>query len=509
MDWQHSLIEIIRGGNMASKRSLRTGSTMAPLHNWSSTLIRNLGHRIAYRIGERRFGRKIWSFGEGNVSIIVSVGVGTTEALARVVSLLGRLVRRECISVSLEKAAPDGWRSENLVLLGGPQGNAITGEVLKQLEGSLDFTFDGTTLRLNGEPYRAKKTEKGQVETDYGIIMKAQSPFSPQRMVFVAAGCNLLGTYAGAALLSMRSSMGQLSAHYGTGPFQVSFEVQAFDEDLMSKSIRIVSPCELRGMRFANPGPGRGYDVVAEVKRVVASRPVWPSYLRGVWYSSTSMTQEIEGALEENGVDYERVQLSIGKGYSWYENERLTLPSAKWYLSSGPYSHRARRSILMIPSQTAEMRTHVLLFAPDEATVRHTAYLLERQLWEKSIELTPMIFPDGPDFVNTAIRGGVRVAGLRVATPNGELLTRFDASEDPGICAFLASWEGSWRLVFLSLVVGEIVTTLIGGSNRLFFSSADVADDDIAHVVAELDHVVCSPQGSYSDTRGSHPTRGT
>ena len=90
--------------------------------------------------------------------------------------------------------------SENLILIGGPDANQITGDVVSRLELSLGFGNPdnheiGFYNRKNNEIYNPIiKNEK--VVKDYGVIISAKNPYNTQNRVLLFFGSFGFGTWA-------------------------------------------------------------------------------------------------------------------------------------------------------------------------------------------------------------------------------------------------------------------------------------------------------------------------
>jgi hypothetical protein len=154
------------------------------------------------------------------------IGLGDTRAVHELATNLGQL------GVSLELAyAPnlmDGQHNENLILLGSAEVNTLTAPVVEGIGTSFTLNPGPMTIddRRTGTTYAADwdvhPIEDGAIQgldntwsiataadgsrvaqrfrADYGFLVRARSPFVPERTAIVIAGIYGFGTWAGARL---------------------------------------------------------------------------------------------------------------------------------------------------------------------------------------------------------------------------------------------------------------------------------------------------------------------
>ncbi|GAA5103374.1 hypothetical protein [Nocardia iowensis] len=121
----------------------------------------------------------------------------------------------------------EDWRS-NLILIGGPSTNTVTGAALERLRVGVGFGSLGEPLsgrpevhdRQTGRTWSLANTPAGNtVRTDHGIVVRAASPFNSQKTVLVIAGATSYGT-AGAARLCESSTFLDHPAVRSGDPFE-------------------------------------------------------------------------------------------------------------------------------------------------------------------------------------------------------------------------------------------------------------------------------------------------
>jgi hypothetical protein len=91
----------------------------------------------------------------------------------------------------------------NLILLGGPDANSTTREVLPKMPTSLRFgdaSRDESPLALyssvSGRAYVPQRDGNDELCVDYGVILRTSNPFKNDRMVIAIFGCFGFGTWA-------------------------------------------------------------------------------------------------------------------------------------------------------------------------------------------------------------------------------------------------------------------------------------------------------------------------
>jgi hypothetical protein len=130
-----------------------------------------------------------------------TTGVGQVRAMSLLVPLLVRAYRDvDLQQVSLSAHTPGRDLESDLLLLGGPKSNEIADRALRALPG-LPLTVRGNLITWDGTGYQGEVTED-RVTRDYGYVIRAASPFAPDRRVVVVAGSHTFGTVAAARWLA-------------------------------------------------------------------------------------------------------------------------------------------------------------------------------------------------------------------------------------------------------------------------------------------------------------------
>ncbi|MBE8517221.1 hypothetical protein ILP97_06810 [Amycolatopsis sp. H6(2020)] len=135
------------------------------------------------------------------------VGKGDMLALVEIESQLRRLGFAGKIVESKELNSRE-LRSD-LILIGGPDGNTATKEIMERLDGETSYVFAGdapAVLHKGSDETAAPQYNKsGDPTNDYGLIIRAANPLAPDTAeVVILAGCWGFGTAAAAEKLSDR-----------------------------------------------------------------------------------------------------------------------------------------------------------------------------------------------------------------------------------------------------------------------------------------------------------------
>jgi len=125
-----------------------------------------------------------------------AVGGGDAIALREISSYFSRIGLRRTSVVYVDEPTVD--RDNNLILLGGPGSNAVTMDALRLFNPQVQL------LDPPGEPGQVHdlvtgKKYKAEADgaRDYGAIIRARSPFNPERWLVIIAGIYGYGTWGG------------------------------------------------------------------------------------------------------------------------------------------------------------------------------------------------------------------------------------------------------------------------------------------------------------------------
>jgi hypothetical protein len=161
-----------------------------------------------------RIARRFWQpFFSGDLRIVVGrfteffqfepsglVGMGCAMALSELRLHLEKLGLRKFSFTFADRIDGDHLR-DNLVLLGGPDANRLTREVVTKIQSTVRFgdpECHEIVIRdtLTGEAYLPKLTmDRKGIARDYGAIIKTRNPFDPSKHLLLAAGSVGFGTW--------------------------------------------------------------------------------------------------------------------------------------------------------------------------------------------------------------------------------------------------------------------------------------------------------------------------
>jgi hypothetical protein len=130
------------------------------------------------------------------------IGLGDAVALAELQSFFDRLgLPRLSVGYANRMGVDD--LKQNLILLGGPDANSVTREVVSRIQPTIRFGDPrnneiSITDSQSGKVFTPRwSSESEDVVTDYGLVYKVQNPFSPDHDVLLIAGSFGYGTWAG------------------------------------------------------------------------------------------------------------------------------------------------------------------------------------------------------------------------------------------------------------------------------------------------------------------------
>jgi hypothetical protein len=139
------------------------------------------------------------------------VGGGDAIALREISAYLSRIGFRKHKVVYVDEAGLD--RKNNLILLGGPDANAVTRDALKLIGARFQLVDPGpghpAEIR-DTAPVESHATLSGArtavrayaptADTDYGVVIRARNPFNPEKWLVIFAGAYGYGTWGGVEL---------------------------------------------------------------------------------------------------------------------------------------------------------------------------------------------------------------------------------------------------------------------------------------------------------------------
>lgn len=130
------------------------------------------------------------------------LGVGDAIGLTELRTYFGGLGLRDFTVSYADRVDGDSLKT-NLILIGGPDANAVSKEVVTKINSTLRFgnpahyeiaIYDSATDRIYAP---LTKSDSHEIIKDYGVILKTTNPFSPSKQVLVIAGSFGYGAWAG------------------------------------------------------------------------------------------------------------------------------------------------------------------------------------------------------------------------------------------------------------------------------------------------------------------------
>ncbi|MBF6476511.1 MULTISPECIES: hypothetical protein [Nocardia] len=155
------------------------------------------------------------------------VGLGDVIALVTLQDAVSALGIDKLVVRPSNRLNDDDWRS-NLILIGGPWTNTVTGDALARLDINVGFgslaqpsteLADVHDVQSSRTWSRVRTPDGKRTRTDYGIVVRAISPFNARRTILILAGGTAFGT-AGAAMLCQKAELLDHPAVRSGGPFE-------------------------------------------------------------------------------------------------------------------------------------------------------------------------------------------------------------------------------------------------------------------------------------------------
>lgn len=167
--------------------------------------------------------RRFWKhMGDRGVTVVVGVqdrgsldawersgliGLGDAEAMVSIEEQLRDFGFDPTVRPAEDMASPE--LRGDLVLIGGPDANAVTAEMMRRIGPALTFGFPHWRAHVvlltdteTGAEYNAEYDREGRVVTDYGLVVRAPNPLAEDGTeVVILAGCWGHGTAAAAESL--------------------------------------------------------------------------------------------------------------------------------------------------------------------------------------------------------------------------------------------------------------------------------------------------------------------
>lgn len=141
-----------------------------------------------------------------------ATGIGQAKALAIIAPSLVRAWRSIDIqNIFFSDDLPGHNYEADLILIGGPKTNAVTARALEELGMSLGVTQKDSQIITDKQIFEghtsSKSSESNIVQTDYGLIVRAQNPFRKSRRLIILSGSHTYGTVGAARFIVEDKSM--------------------------------------------------------------------------------------------------------------------------------------------------------------------------------------------------------------------------------------------------------------------------------------------------------------
>ncbi|MFC9687617.1 hypothetical protein ACFTSF_03690 [Kribbella sp. NPDC056951] len=171
------------------------------------------------------------------------MGRGDHEAIVRVQAGLARAGLPHTLPVRADYDLGER-KKDNLIVVGGPDVNSVTKELLKLLDCAVTIAMDdsdrnGVEDLIHGQRYVTRAVE---AETrDYGILIKAPSPYQEGKHVLILAGAHGFGCMAAGYLaVNDIANMANLSRRFPHG-FECIVSYRRSGETLTEKNLVVLA----------------------------------------------------------------------------------------------------------------------------------------------------------------------------------------------------------------------------------------------------------------------------
>jgi hypothetical protein len=204
------------------------------------------------------------------------IGGGDSHAVHELATALGRL--GSSFKIAYASHVSDGQMRENLILLGLDQVNSLTSRLFSKINCGFRIDVDAMTIvdQSTGETYGAEwevdppedstlrefdaswfisvgpdgERYIRRFRTDYGLLIRGQNPFAPDRSLVLMAGLYGFGTWAAARL--------PLDPHFqrrcaGLHNFECLFRVEVHQGQILATSIVCLRPLPTLPKPFSVP----------------------------------------------------------------------------------------------------------------------------------------------------------------------------------------------------------------------------------------------------------------
>jgi hypothetical protein len=203
------------------------------------------------------------------------VGLGDIHAVHEMTTGLAEL--GSSFDIAYASQVSDGQHRENMILLGGTEVNSLTSTILEKagsafrldnnamivmdshtqavyssewdvdtLDGTSGYDFDHSWF-ISTDAQGARVARR--FRTDYGLLVRSQNPFAPEKSLVLICGLYGFGTWAGARLPFDDSFLREIR---GLGNFECLFQVQVHHRQPLKTDVIVLRP--LSHVPSARPG---------------------------------------------------------------------------------------------------------------------------------------------------------------------------------------------------------------------------------------------------------------
>lgn len=198
----------------------------------------------------RRYARRLFRhFSRGAVRVVLSTRPGPKASSTSRVSLsetrsfaafqrlfagLGRSCEPSDSEVALIELS-----GANVVVLGGPVANRITGQLWPSAAAGVPYAIDAEhqVIRALPSDFVPEYDATGELTVDFGIIIRRRNPINPEHGLLIAAGCHGFGTEACVAMVTQRDAQKKLASRTKGEDFAAIVRAELRDRQIVSLTV--------------------------------------------------------------------------------------------------------------------------------------------------------------------------------------------------------------------------------------------------------------------------------
>lgn len=169
------------------------------------------------------------------------------KAASELESFLRTLKPDVKVRIAVSGTTPADALRDNLIVIGGPENNAIARKIADAITGTSSHRFEDYTLVApDGSRFDAEVRD-GRITHDFALVYLGENPFSKNGTLIWIAGCRTYGCLAGARALIRTDVRETLSATKGAWPAALVVSGKVVKEEVFRAEVENVVPLASTG----------------------------------------------------------------------------------------------------------------------------------------------------------------------------------------------------------------------------------------------------------------------